>query len=136
MSTEYSTKRKIEFSDTDMAGIVHFTRFFVFMETVEHEFLRSLGTSVSTTINGNEIGWPRLAASCEYLSPLRFEDEVDILLSIKKKGTKSLTYQFHFTLEGTDVARGEVTTVCCITNPGEKLIPISIPEFISNQISI
>lgn len=136
MPTEYRTKRKIEFSDTDMAGIVHFTRFFVFMESVEHEFLRSLGTSVSTTIDGNEIGWPRLAASCEYLSPLRFEDEVDIILRVKKKGTKSLTYQFHFTLEGCDVARGEVTTVCCITNPGEKLQPISIPDIISNQISI
>ena len=136
MPTEYRTKRTIEFSDTDMAGIVHFTRFFVFMESVEHEFLRSLGTSVSTTIDGNEIGWPRLAASCEYLSPLRFEDEVDIILSVIKKGTKSLTYQFQFTLDGCDVARGEVTTVCCITNPGEKLQPISIPDIISNQISI
>ena len=136
MPTEFRTKRKIEFSDTDMAGIVHFTRFFVFMETVEHEFLRSLGTSVSTTINGNQIGWPRLAVACEYLSPLRFEDEVDIRLSIKKIGTKSITYQFHFTLDGRDIARGEVTTVCCITNHGEKLQPISIPDFISNQISI
>ena len=136
MPTEYRTKRKIEFSDTDMAGIVHFTRFFIYMESVEHEFLRSLGTSVSTTIDGNEIGWPRLTASCEYLSPLRFEDEVDILLSVKKKGAKSLTYQFHFTLEGYDIARGEVTTVCCITNHGDKLQPISIPEIISNQISI
>ena len=76
MYTEYRTKRKIEFVDTDMAGIVHFTRFFVFMETAEHEFLRSLGTSVATEWNGDKIGWPRLAASCEYLSPLRFEDEV------------------------------------------------------------
>lgn len=136
MPTEYITRRKIEFSDTDMAGIVHFTRFFIFMESVEHEFLRSLGTSVSTIIDGNEIGWPRLAASCEYLKPLRFEDEIDIHLSVKKKGNKSLTYQFHFTHEGSEVAIGEVTTVCCITNPGEKLQPISIPEFISDQISI
>ena len=91
MYTEYQTKRKIEFVDTDMAGIVHFTRFFVFMETAEHEFLRSLGTSVATEWNGNKIGWPRLAASCEYLNPLRFEDEVDIHLQVTKKGTKSLT---------------------------------------------
>jgi YbgC/YbaW family acyl-CoA thioester hydrolase len=119
MYTEYRTKRKIEFVDTDMAGIVHFTRFFVFMETAEHEFLRSLGTSVATEWNGDKIGWPRLAASCEYLSPLRFEDEVDIRLRVTKKGTKSLTYQFHFTHQGKDIARGQITTVCCITNPGE-----------------
>lgn len=134
MPTEYQTKRKIEFADTDMAGIVHFTRFFVFMESAEHEFLRSLGTSVATEWEGNKIGWPRLKASCEYLSPLRFEDEVDICLWVSKKGTKSLTYQFHFTRQGEDVARGELTTVCCITNPGEKLRAIPIPDFIADQI--
>ena len=135
MPTEYRTKRKIEFADTDMAGIVHFTRFFVFMESAEHEFLRSLGTSVATEWNGDKIGWPRLAASCEYLSPLRFEDEVDIRLWVSKKGTKSLTYQFHFTHQGRDIARGEITAVCCVTNPGEKLRAIPIPDFIANQIS-
>ena len=134
MSTEYRTKRRIEFADTDMAGIVHFTRFFVFMETAEHEFLRSLGTSVATEWNGDKIGWPRLAASCEYLSPLRFEDEVDIHLVVSKKGTKSLTYQFHFTHHGEDIARGQLTTVCCVTNPGEKLRAIPIPDFIADQI--
>ena len=135
MSTVYRTKRKIEFADTDMAGIVHFTRFFVFMEAAEHEFLRSLGTSVATEWNGDKIGWPRLAASCEYLSPLRFEDEVDIHLSVAKKGTKSLTYQFHFTHQEKNIARGEMTSVCCITNPGEKLRAIPIPAFIADQIS-
>ena len=130
----YQTKRKIEFADTDMAGIVHFTRFFVFMESAEHEFLRSLGTSVATEWDGNKIGWPRLAASCEYFSPLRFEDEVDIRLWVSKKGTKSLIYQFHFTRQGEDIARGQLTTVCCITNPGEKLRTIPIPDFIADQI--
>lgn len=134
MQTEYQTKRKIEFADTDMAGIVHFSRFFVFMESAEHEFLRSLGTSVATEWNGDKIGWPRLAASCEYLHPLRFEDEVDIHLWVSKKGTKSLTYQFRFTYQGKGIARGQFTTVCCVCNPGEKIRAIPIPDFIANQI--
>lgn len=135
MHTKYRTKRKIEYVDTDMAGIVHFSRFFVFMETAEHEFLRSIGTSVATEWNGDKIGWPRRAASCEYLNPLKFEDEVDIHLWVSKIGTKSLTYQFHFTHEGKDIARGQLTTVCCITNPGEKLRAIPIPDFITSQIT-
>lgn len=134
MHTEYRTRRKIEFADTDMAGIVHFTRFFVFMETAEHEFLRSLGTSVATEWNGDKIGWPRLAASCEYLRPLHFEDEVDIHLQVSRKGTKSLTYRFLFTRQGEDVARGQVTAVCCVCNPDEKLRAIPIPDFIAHQI--
>ena len=134
MYSEYRTKRKIEFTDTDMAGIVHFSRFFVFMETAEHEFLRSLGTSVATEWKGDKIGWPRRTASCEYRSPLRFEDEVEIHLWVSHKGTKSLTYQFLFTLEDKDIASGELTTVCCVINPGEKIRAIPIPEFIASQI--
>ena len=113
MPHEYHTKRRIEFSDTDMAGIVHFARFFVFMESAEHEFLRSLGTSVATEWEGNKIGWPRLAASCEYLKPVKFEDELEIHLTIARKGTKSLTYQFRFyeRQRKLKVAHGQLTSV-------------------------
>ena len=134
MPHEYHTRRRIEFSDTDMAGIIHFTRFFIFMESAEHEFLRSLGTSVATEIDGNKIGWPRLAASCEYFQPVKFEDVLDIHMTIARKGSKSITYQFIFKKGDLEVARGQVTAVCCICNPGEKLRAIPIPDCIAEQI--
>ncbi len=134
MPYEYRTKRQIEFSDTDMAGIAHFSRFFVFMETAEHEFLRSLGTSVAAEWEGNKIGWPRLSASCEYLNPVKFEDTLDINLMISRKGRKSMTYQFVFTKDDVQIARGQMRTACCTCNPGEKMKAIPIPDFIANQI--
>lgn len=134
MPYEYQTKRRIEFFDTDMAGIVHFSRFFVFMESAEHEFLRSLGTSVTTERDGDVISWPRLAASCEYLNPARFEDVLNIHLTVQRKGTKSLTYQFAFTKGDVEIARGKLSAVCCICNPGEKVRAVPIPDFIANQI--
>jgi acyl-CoA thioester hydrolase len=134
MPHEYHTQRKIEFSDTDMAGIVHFSRFFIFMETAEHEFLHSLGTSVSTEWEGNKLGWPRLAATCEYFHPAKFEDILDIHLSIARKGTKSITYKFSITKGDVRIAQGQVTTICCICNPGEPIRSIPIPDFIAEQI--
>ncbi len=74
----FKTQRRIEFSDTDLEGIVRFSRFSVFMGGAEHSFLRSLGTSVDFKIDGHKAGWPRLAASCDYQSPARFEDVLDI----------------------------------------------------------
>ena len=134
MPSEYRTRRQIEFSDTDMAGIVHFSRFFVFMETAEHEFLRSLGTSAATKWQGHDIGWPRLSATCEYLKPVKFEDKLDIHLRILKKGRTTMTYEFEFGKDDVDVARGEMHTVCCICGPGMTLRPISIPEPIAAQL--
>ena len=57
---EFKTQRKIEFADTDLGGIVHFSRYFVFMETAEHQFLDALGTSVHLVEGDKTIGWPRV----------------------------------------------------------------------------
>ena len=76
----FKTQRRIEFSDTDVAGIAHFSRFYVFMETAEHQFLNSIGTSVHAQHGDDTIGWPRLSASCEFSRPVRFEDTLDIEL--------------------------------------------------------
>ena len=134
--SEFHAKRTVEFSDTDMAGIVHFSRFFIFMEAVEHEFLRYLGTSVATEIKGDKIGWPRLSATCDYLKPIKFEDQIDIHLTISREGTKSLTYCFEFCHQLEIVARGQLSVICCICNPGKPLQSIPIPNFISEQIEV
>lgn len=134
MPHEFHTQRRIEFADTDLAGIVHFARFFIFMETAEHEFLRSLGASVDMTIDGKKIGWPRLAASCEYLSPAKFEDILDIHLTVARKGTKSMTYKFEFTHHARIVARGQVSSACCVIESGSKIKAIPIPDLIAEKI--
>jgi len=131
---KFHTQRKIEFSDTDMAGIVHFSRYFVFMETAEHEFLNSLGTSVVSVVDGAKISWPRLSASFDFYAPMRFEDIIDIHLLIARKGRKSITY--HCILKKGDelIARGKMAAVCCTFNTGESLQAIAIPEQIADKI--
>jgi acyl-CoA thioester hydrolase len=132
--SEFVARRRVEFADTDMAGIVHFARFFVFMETAEHEFLRSLGTNVHSVIDGHEVGWPRLEAQCEYLSPLRFGDELTIKVSVRRKGTKSLSYRFDFQHGERVVARGNMSSVCCRLTAEDGLVSIPIPEELAKQI--
>ena len=43
-------ERTVEFSETDMAGIVHYSNFFRYMESAEHAFFRALGFSVVAVI--------------------------------------------------------------------------------------
>jgi YbgC/YbaW family acyl-CoA thioester hydrolase len=136
MPHEFHTKRRIEFADTDMAGIVHFARFFIFMETAEHEFLRSLGTSVTAKLDGMQLGWPRLAASCEYLKPVKFEEMLDIHLMVARKGKKSMTYKFEFYKDNELIARGQVSAACCVCGPEGKFKAISIPDFVAEKIEV
>jgi len=127
MSITYSTTRRVEFVDTDMAGIVHFSNFFRYMESVEVEFLRSRGLSVKLEWEGIRLGFPRVAASCDFVRPVSFQDEMDITLTLQKIGRKSVTYGFEFRKEGELIARGQVSTVCCRVQPDRQLESVEIP---------
>ena len=129
---EFRTRRRIEFVDTDQGGIVHFSRYFVFMETAEHQFLESLGTSVDRVIDGRHVGWPRVEAKCSYESPARFGDTLDIVVRVVRRGRTSMRYVFEFQANGRAIARGEMTSVCCELEPGQPIRPIPIPEPIAS----
>jgi acyl-CoA thioester hydrolase len=134
MSTPFHTSRMVEFSDTDMAGIMHFSAFFRYMEAAEHELLRSLGFSVYSEIDGDVVSFPRVAASCEFHSPARCEDVLDIDVTVHRVGTKSVTYEFQFTQQGRDVATGQMTSVCCRVPHGEPPVSIPIPVAVATKL--
>jgi len=132
---EHTTHRRVEWADTDMAGIVHFARFFVFMETAEHRFREALGFPLGAdSSNGASLGWPRVAAQCDYKSPLRFGDEVEIVTRVVEVGTSSLTFAATFRLAGRVVAEGRMTSVCCRLEP--ELRPVAIPEAMAEAIEV
>jgi YbgC/YbaW family acyl-CoA thioester hydrolase len=136
---EFKVLRRVEFSETDMAGIVHYSNFFRYMEAAEHEFFRSLGFSVVTRQVEPPVGWPRVHAECDYKQPLHFEDEVEIRLLVSEKRSKSLSYEFHFrklnAAPPVEVARGSLTVVC-VTHQHGKMTPATIPKAIADRIEI
>lgn len=135
MACEFTTTRRIEFAETDMAGIAHFANFNRYMEETEHEFFRSLGLSIMwRTDDGATIGWPRVSASCSFEAPAYFEDVLQVRLTVERKGVKSLTLGFEFRRGETRIARGQLKTVCCLLRKGEPMRSIEIPAFISDKI--
>jgi acyl-CoA thioester hydrolase len=139
MPSEFKIVRRVEFSETDMAGIVHYSNFFRYMEAAEHAFFRALGFSVVTRQVDPPVGWPRVRAECDYLQPLRFEDEIEIHMLVREKRSKSLRYEFHFRkLNGEapiEVARGSLTVVC-VTHEAGNMKAATIPKEITDKIEV
>ncbi len=128
MSVPFKTSRRVEFADTDMAGLIHFVTFYRMMESVEHEMFRTLGTSVmSEDENGNRRGWPRLSAECEFHSPAYFEDELAICVTVETLGRSSLTLSYEFRRDDTRIASGRMKTVCCVVEEGGGLSSVGMP---------
>ena len=134
----HTLTRRVEFSDTDLAGIMHFSNFFRFMESVEHDFYRTLGLKLTRQMpDGSTLGWPRVNASCEYKRPLKFEDLVDVTLKVAKKTGKAITYDFIFCKRGEteECARGSLTIVCCAFRDG-KLQATLLPKEWDEKIEL
>src|SRR6478735_4311744 len=131
MPYEFKLTRRVEFAETDMAGIVHFSNFFRMMEATEHAFFRSLGFSIHGHDPVSTTGWPRVSATCDYRAPLRFEEEVEIHLLVAEVRTRSIRYTFIFrkVADGSEVARGEVAAVCAsVEKATGKLSAVPIPD--------
>jgi len=140
MVYEFKARRRVEFSDTDMAGIMHFSNFFRFMETAEHGFFRALGYSIYDKERLPGVGWPRVHASCDYHRPLRFEDEVEIHLLVAEKRSKAITYEIRFNkLGGPDpeeVARARLTVVCVSHAADGTMRATTIPKELEQKIGV
>jgi len=140
MAYEFKATRMVEFSDTDMAGIMHYSNFFRFMETAEHGFYRSLGFSVVSPEVDPLLGWPRVHAECDFKRLLRFEDQVEIHLLVREKKARTLSFLFRFrklnAVPVEEVATGMLTIVCVSHGPNGKMTAVPIPSAIADKIEV
>jgi YbgC/YbaW family acyl-CoA thioester hydrolase len=135
MASEFILKRRVQFVDTDLAGVLHFSNYYRLMEEVECAFWRSLGMSTVGRDPDPQVSWPRVSSSCEYLSPARFEEELDLALSIVEIGETSISWAVEFRRGSERIARGRMTSVCCaMTEDGFG--PTAIPEAIRSKLTV
>ena len=142
MPYQYRHRRRVQFSETDLAGIVHFANFFRYMEEAEHAFYRSLGFSVHGMVaqeGDDPVGWPRVHASADFRKPLKFEDEFEIELLVAAVGPKTIDYQFRFFAAGSEelLATGKFTVICVrFDQEAGRMRAVGIPEAIRLQIEV
>lgn len=110
-----SIRRRVAWIDTDAAGIWHHSVIIRWLEEAEAELHRELG------IIGQTFGaTPRVRTEFEFLTPVRFDDVVDIILTVVSLGTTSITYQIEVTADTGPVASGRLTAVLIDRESGEK----------------
>src|SRR5262245_41741202 len=100
-------RRRVQFSETDAAGIVHFSCFFRYFEDTEHALWREAGLSIHP--EDSPIGWPRVSASCEFHRPLKFEQEFEVTVRIAELGRRTIRYEGTITRDRERIATGTWT---------------------------
>jgi acyl-CoA thioester hydrolase len=106
-------RRRVEWFDTDAAGIAHWLACLRLVEMAESALHTSLNTA------GRIFGaLPRLAVSITYQGPLRFNDLAVVKLSVDAIGTSSLRYSFSITGPNGSAASGTVDA--CLIDPASN----------------
>jgi len=134
MTWPFASTRRVEFRDTDTAGIAHFSTYFNFMEEAEHALLRQAGLSVFEPDPAGTLTWPRVSAKCEYRAAAHFEEMLKIEVGVVRLGTKSVIWRFRISRDGTELALGEIAAVCCRLLPGQPPQSLAIPDDIRKKL--
>jgi YbgC/YbaW family acyl-CoA thioester hydrolase len=130
--SEHRVSRRVQFSETDAAGLVHFSCFFRYMEEAEHALWRAAGLSIFPV--GADFGWPRLQTSFEFYRPLRFEDEFEAAIRIVAMDESTIRYECLLAKGKDKIAKGSLTIVCVSKRPGEPMKTIPMPAEIKDRL--
>lgn len=100
--------RRIEWPDTDAAGVYHWSTVFRLVEAAEAALHDRIGTRDYTF--GRT---PRVHVSCDFRRELKFYDAVRVDFSVAEVGRSSIRYVFTLTREGEEepAAEGEMVGV-------------------------
>ena len=102
--SEYVHRRRVQFYETDAAGIVHFSWFFRYMEEAEHALWRARGPQHPSARLADRLG--ARVRDVRYKRPLRFEDEFDVTIRIAAMSRKTIRYSCVLTKDDVTLATG------------------------------
>jgi acyl-CoA thioester hydrolase len=125
-------KRRVEFAETDAAGMVHFSVFFRYMEEAEHAVWRAAGMDIFA--NHEEQSWPRIAANFDFKAPLKFQEEFEVQTGIASVSRSTIQWAHTLVRGHVVVGSGTVTAVCVKKLPDGGIKSTEIPPEIISRL--
>ncbi|WP_242108298.1 acyl-CoA thioesterase [Luteimonas aquatica] len=123
----FMTKRRIRFGDCDPGGVIYAPRLGYFVVEAVLDFLSDrLGGPAEREIMKMGVLPPARALSIEFLSPLEWDADVEIRVSVRELRTHAIAYAVVGKLASGETAfLAELTQVC--VSP-ETRRPVAVPE--------
>jgi len=115
MANSITIRRRVQWIDTDAAGVWHHSLVIRWAEEAEVELHRQLGI-IEQTFGAT----PRVRTEFTFDTLVRFDDQVDITLTVAALGDTSVTYEVEVTCGQGSVASGRVVAVHIDRGTGEK----------------
>ena len=89
----HKVEHRVIYGDTDAGQVVYYANYFRWFESGRRELFRSLKIDYSA-LDKSGIITPVVEAHCNYYSPARYDDEVEIETRISEVKDKSIRFEY------------------------------------------
>jgi acyl-CoA thioester hydrolase len=122
---------RVRYAETDKMGVVYHANYFVWFEVGRCELIRAIGKSYRDLEQAG-IGLPVIEAHCEFKSPARYDDEVQV----KTWGALLSPARVEFRYEVSQVTDGTVNAVGRTVHAAvdENGRPCRLPDYIRDLL--
>ena len=125
--------RVVQFADTDLAGVVHFTWIARYMEEAEHALWRAAGLSIAAA--DSPLRYPRVSVAIDFKAPLYFEETVEDHVTVAAMSARGITYAHRLTRGATVIATGTMTAVC-VHQDGRGMRAVELPAEVRAKLAV
>jgi acyl-CoA thioester hydrolase len=115
---------RVRYAETDQMGMAYYANYLIWMEVGRSDFCRQRGFSYRDLERDEQAFLAVAEATCRYLSPARYEDELVIETELAR--AKSRIVEFTYRIKRNDVVLAEGRTVHVVIGPDGR--PRALPE--------
>lgn len=97
------TELTVRYAETDQMGVVHHSRYFVWLEMARTDYIKSVGMSYSDMEKAG-VMLPVTGVSCKYRLPAKYDDDLVVTARITRFSPARIEFEYTITKKGgTDV---------------------------------
>jgi len=127
---------RVYIGDTDATGVVYHPNYLNFAERARTEMCRSLDPNLLTGAMDRGFFFVLRSASLDFISPARFDDIIEVDVSVPKIGNTSVQILHKITSAKNGAKICDVLcTLVLVSHTGHKITPTSIPQNIKDMLS-
>ena len=121
----FSWPVRVYWEDTDAGGVVYYANYLKFMERARSEWLRALGFEQDVLRDEAGVVFVVRRVEVDYLSPARFNDQIEVSVSLHEIGRASLSVKQTLSRGPTRLVSAQVTLACV---DAARFKPVKIPS--------